>query len=247
MLSKKASLLRDALAKPAPLKAADHVRLGYDPVDQALQGGLRRGALHEVFASVGHETAATGFAAGLVARLAKGRQVFWISQEFVSREYGAFCPPGFFEFGLVPSRLVFLSAARIQDVLRAAGDALACAGLGTVIIEMMGNPKALDLTASRRLALASARNATPSILLRLGAAPQASAAETRWLVKAASSAPESEDWGQPVLDVSLIRNRQGRTGQWVFSWSCDDRRFEEAQAASGGVVSTPANRQAEAA
>jgi protein ImuA len=247
MLSEKVSILRDALAKSALPETVEYVRLGYDPVDQALKGGLRRGALHEVFASAGHEAAATGFTAGLVRRLARGRQVFWISQEFASREYGAFCPPGFFEFGIDPSRVIFLSAARLQDALRAAGDALACAGLGAVVIEVMGNPKALGLTASRRLVLASARNSVPSILLRLGAVPQASAAETRWLVKAAPSAPETDDWGQPLFDVSLIRNRQGRTGQWVFSWSCDDGRFEEAKAAFGAVVSTPANRQAEAA
>jgi protein ImuA len=247
MLSKKVSLLRDGLARPALTEATGRACLGYDPVDQALKGGLRRGALHEVFASAGHEAAATGFTAGLVARMAMGRQVFWISQEFASREYGAFCPPGFFEFGLDPSRFIFLSAVRLQDTLRAAGDALACAGLGAVVVEIMGNPKALDLTASRRLVLASARNSVPSILLRLGATPQASAAETRWLVKTAPSSPEINDWGQPMFDVSLIRNRQGWTGQWVFSWSCDDGRFEEAKAAFGAVVSTPANRQAEAA
>lgn len=247
MLSKKVSLLRDTLAKPTLSETADYVPLGYDPVDQALKGGLRCGALHEVFASAGHETAATGFAAGLVARLAKGKQVFWISHEFASREYGAFCPPGSFEFGLDPSHFIFLSVVRFQDALCAAGDVLSCAGLGAVIIEVMGNPKALDLTASRRLVLASARNSVPSIFLRLGAVPQASAAETRWLVKAVPSAPETDDWGQPMFDVSLFRNRQGRTGQWVFSWSGDDGRFEEAKAAFGAVVSTPANRQAEAA
>jgi len=247
MLSKKVSLLRSALAKPTLTEATDHVRLGYDPVDQALKGGLRRGALHEIFAGAGHEAAAAGFAAGLVARLSGKKPVFWIGQEVALREYGGFYPPGFFEFGLDPSRLIFLSAVRPQDALRAAGDALSCAGLGAVIVEMTGSPKALDLTAGRRLALASARKSVPAILLRLGAAPQASAAETRWLVKVAPSIPGTEDWGQPMFDVSLLRNRQGRTGQWVFSWSCDDGRFEGAKAAIGAMVSAPANRQAEAA
>jgi protein ImuA len=218
-----------------------------DPADRALKGGFRRGALHEVFAQSGHEAAATGFAAGLAVRLAQDRQVLWIGQDFVVRELGAVCPTGFFEFGLDPSRLIFLAVAQAQDALRAGHDALGCASLGAVIIEIMGNPKALDLTASRRLVLASAQSAVPAILLRFGAEPQASAAETRWLVGAASSAPAFESWGQPVFDVSLIRNRKGGTGQWVFAWSCDHGCFADASAVAGAMVPAPADRQAEAA
>lgn len=243
--SEKIALLRQSLVKPALAQEQAFVRLDHDEIDQVLGGGLRLGALHEVYAPAGHETAATGFATGLAARLAQDKQILWIGQEFVWHEFGAPCPTGFFEFGLHPSRLMCLSVSNAQDALRASGDALTCKGLGAVVIELTGNPKILDLTASRRLVLAAAQNSIPIIFLRFGAGPSASAAETRWLVKAAASAPE--DWGQPVFDVSLIRNRNGRMGQWVLSWSCDNACFKNAKAAFGAVVSTPANRQAEAA
>jgi protein ImuA len=241
------TLLRNALAKPALPKAKSVVRLGYGPIDQALNEGLRRDACHEVFAPAGHETAATGFVTGLVVRLAGGKKILWISEKFAWQEHGMPCPTGFFELGLDPSQIMFLSVAHTQDALRAAGDALTCASLGAVIIEITGNPKVLDLTASRRLVLACAQNSVPAVVLRFGAVPQTSACETRWSVKAAPSAAGSDHWGHPVFDVDLIRNKSGRTGQWVFAWSCDDGCFENAKAVFGALVPTSANRSAEAA
>jgi protein ImuA len=225
MGSHKLSLLRSALVKPVLPKSKHFVRLGHDQVDQASKGGLRRGAL----------------------RLVQNRQVLWIGEKFAWQEHGMPCPTGFFELGLDPSQIIFLSVAQAQDALRAAGDALTCANLGAVIVEVTGNPKILDFTASRRLVLACAQNSVPAVLLRFGAVPQTSAAETRWIVKAAPSATESDNWGHPAFDVSLVRNKNGRTGQWVFAWSCDDGRFENTKADFGAVVPTPANRPAEAA
>ncbi len=247
MNSYKLSLLHNALAKPALPTAKHFVSFGHEPVDQALKGGLRRGVLHEVFACAGHEAAATGFAVGLAARLAEDKQILWIREKFAWQEHGMPCPIGFFELGLDPSQIMFLSVTQAQDALRAAGDALTCASLGIVIIEITGNPKILDLTTSRRLVLACTQNSVPAILLRFGAVVQNSAAETRWTVKTAPSAIETDHWGHPTFDVSLIRNRNGQTGQWVFAWSCDDGHFENAKAASGTVVPAPANRPAEAA
>ena len=247
MHAHKLSLLRNALAKPILPKARDVVRLGYGPVDQALSEGLRRDACHEVFAPAGHETAATGFAAGLVMRLAGDKKVLWISEKFSWQEHGMPCPTGFFELGLDPTKVMFLSVDHAQDALRAAGDALTCASLGAVMIEITGNPKVLDLTASRRLVLACAQSSVPVVLLRFNAVPQTSAVETRWSVKAAPSALEVEHWGHPIFEVDLIRNRSGRTGQWVFAWSCDDGCFENAAAVFGTLVPASTNRPAEAA
>ncbi len=239
------STLRQALAKPGLAETPLVIPLGHAPIDQTLGGGLRAGACHEVYAAAGHEVAATGFAAGLALRLAGAKQLLWIGQEFSHGEYGYPCPTGLIELGLDPARLLALSVAKPQDALRAAGDALTCASLGAVIIEIVGSPKVFDLTASRRLVLAAAQHAVSVILLRFGTEPEASAAETRWLVKAASSA--QPDWGQPIFDVSLIRNKNGPMGQWVLAWSCDHGRFENQTAAVGAVFCAPADRPAEAA
>ena len=47
--------------------------LGHDEADAVLQGGLARGAVHEVFAEGRHSAAATGFIAGLAQRVGKDR------------------------------------------------------------------------------------------------------------------------------------------------------------------------------
>ncbi len=240
--------LREALAKPALAEVAPFMPLGFRQADHTLNGGVRRGALHEVFAPGGHEVTAAGFVTGLALRLAeKKKPLLWIGQSYAAQEHGGLCPIGLFEFGLDPSRLVHLSVAQPKDTLRAAGDALTCASLGAVIIEVTGQPKILDLTASRRLVLACERHGVPAVLSRFGASPQTSAAETRWQVKAAASTMAGENWGQPVFDVSLIRNRNGRLGQWVLAWSCDNGRFEDAKTAFGIVVPEACDRQAQAA
>ncbi|MDE2385115.1 MAG: DNA repair protein [Alphaproteobacteria bacterium] len=234
---------------PTQSLAAPGARLALGPagLDGFLGGGLRRGALHEVFGPAGHEAAATGFALGLACRLGGARPLLWIRQDFSAREFGAPCATGLKDFGIDPARLLLLHAASAEEALRAAGDGLRCGALGGVIIELAGTPKILDLTASRRLVLASAQRQVPALLLRFNAPPEASAAETRWLARAAASARSDEDWGQPVFDVSLIRNRQGRTGQWVVAWSCDDGCFKDQAAAFGAVVCPAGDRQAAAA
>jgi protein ImuA len=51
--------------------------------------GLRREALHEVYAAeAGDSAAASGFAAGLAHRLRADRTILWIRQEFSALEHG---------------------------------------------------------------------------------------------------------------------------------------------------------------
>src|SRR6185436_10933819 len=71
------------------------VPMGISWIDGCLRGGLRRGALHEVYtASPGDEAAATGFVAGLAARLAGKRPLLWVRQDFSALEYGELCATG---------------------------------------------------------------------------------------------------------------------------------------------------------
>ena len=76
--------LRDAIrhleAQTMP-QQVERVALGHADVDATLQGGLLRGTLHEVFATETRQSAsATGFAAGLVQRLANHRPMLWVQQ-----------------------------------------------------------------------------------------------------------------------------------------------------------------------
>jgi protein ImuA len=212
-------------ALDAPESSA-RIPLGHPLADICLRGGLARGALHEVFAGAGHEAAATGFAVGLCRRVASGKHLLWIRQDFSAREYGELSPTGLLELGLDPARLLILHTATALESLRAASDALSCAALGAVVIEIAGSPKILDLVASRRLTLGATEKNVTAILLRFAAEPQASTAETRWLVRAARSAP-NENWGKPVFEAQLMRNRHGQTGQWIMEWGSDDGFFKE--------------------
>jgi protein ImuA len=244
MRAEKIAALRASLARPGLEEASPRIPLGHAEADLCLKGGLERGMLHEVFAAIGHEAAATGFTAGLAARVAVNKRLLWIRQDFSALEFGELSATGFLEFGLDPARLFLLCVADAADGLRAANDALSCAALGAVVIEIPGKPKILDLMASRRLTLACAQKTVTAFLLRFGAQPEASTAETRWLVRATFSRAREENWGHPIFEADLVRNRHGRTGQWVMEWNCDDGLFKEPTADSGAVVSAPSDRPA---
>ena len=206
--------------------SARTVPLGHAGADGILCGGLRVGVLHEVYASdVSHGASACGFATGLALRLSGNRCIFWIVTEFASMEFGAPNANGLLNIGVDPARLILLRMSNGEDVLRAAGDILSCSGVGAVVIEISGALKALDLTASRRLSLAAAQKRVSPILLRVGAQPEASAAETRWLVH--SAIPPPDDWGSPRFDVRLLRNRHGELGNWEMEWDCDNGLFRQ--------------------
>jgi protein ImuA len=247
MRAEKIESLRAALARPAKFEPARiYQPLGPVEVDACLSGGLARGALHEVFAKAGHEATATGFAAGLAARVAKGKPILWIRQDFAGLEFGEIAATGLLELGIDPSKFLILRVAHAEEALRAASDALTCAALGAVVMEVVGEHKVLDLKASRRLTLGAAETNVTVFLLRFNAVPDASSAETRWTIRAARSNPQDENWGMPRFDAELVRNRHGRTGHWVMEWCCDNEIFREA-ADRGAVVSAPCDRPAAAA
>ena len=129
--------------------------LGHAGADAALQGGLARAAVHEVF-SEGHQSAAaTGFIAGLAGRLTPRRPLVWVRQDFSEIESGALSMSGLCELGLDPRLLVTVRAADADSALRTAADALACDALGAVVLEVWGEARQLDLVASRKLTLAA--------------------------------------------------------------------------------------------
>src|SRR5450631_3549141 len=99
--------------------APDRVALGHADADATLQGGLARGAMHEVFADVGRQSAAaTGFIAGLAGRVAARRPLLWVRQDFTEIETGALSMSGWAELGLDPCLLVTVRAADLDTALR---------------------------------------------------------------------------------------------------------------------------------
>ena len=185
----KLAALRATLERPEHARESPLVPLGHGPADACLKGGLRQGTVHEVFAAeASHVPAATGFALTLAARMAGDRRwLLWVRQDFAAFEEGEPHGMGLAELGLDPSHVLMVRAADAEGVLRATAEGLATASLGAVVLEPWGEPKLFDLVTSRRLTLAAARNNVTAILLRPGAEPWPSAAETRWLIRAARS------------------------------------------------------------
>jgi protein ImuA len=219
-------------------------RAGLDQHLSVLSDGplnLARGRLHEFYAADGRQDGAgLALAVLLAARIGGEAQILWLRLADRRRPGAAPYGPGLAELGIDPGRLILVEAKDAPALLRAAGDAARCGGLGALLIETRGRWPELDLTASRRLLLATERSGVTLLLARSDAAPLPSAAETRWQVSAAPSrAVDAEAPGQPAFIVELLRRRGGPAGsRWRLEWNREHASFE-GTALPGAVVSLP--------
>jgi protein ImuA len=241
----------ERIEAPYDAHILNRVPLGHAGADAMLRGGLAISAVHEVFAEGHQSAAATGFIAGLAGRVAARRPLVWVRQDFSEIESGALSMSGLAELGLDPRLLVTVRASDVDSALRTAADALACDALGAVVLEVWGDARQLDLVASRKLTLASQASGVTALLLRVAATPIPSAAETRWIVRAAHSPPAApsvpwQAWGAPIFDAQLVRNRHGPLGRWIMEWKCDECLFNEPSAYPQPVAAAPAHRSHQA-
>ncbi len=174
-----------ALQRPAsPGGEPGCLPLGIAGIDDALGGGLSRGALHEIAAaSEAHLAAATGFTLGLAAH--ERTRVCWIAEDMARAESGSPCGLGLDAFGLLPERLLTVAVAHPRDLLWAMEEALRCRAVRAVIGEWRHG--AIDAVAVRRLSLAAAESGALALMLRASPADDASTAATRWIVGATPS------------------------------------------------------------
>jgi protein ImuA len=237
--------LRRSLAAELMRPAAapeDRVSLGASMLDEPLGGGLTRAALHEVHApGTADLAAATGFAMALAVRAAGERPILWVRQDFLDGEAGWLYPPGLAEFGLDPARVLLVRARDAEAVLRVAVEAARCASLGAALIMPWGAPPILDLTASRRLALAAEASGTLTLMLRVPASAAPSAARTRWRVGALPSrALAANAPGNPSFAVTLLRHRGGvAEREWRVEWNRDRKCFQDRIRPDAAPVSRP--------
>jgi protein ImuA len=201
-----------------------------------------------LFAAEADDSASSlGFAAMLAIQAASGGPILWLKTDEAERRGGGFHAPGLAELGGDPDALVLGFAPDARALLKSAADAARCAGLGALIVECWGKCPALDLTASRRLALAAEQSEMTLFLLRPEAEPGPSAADTRWAVRAAPSRVlEANAPGPPQFEIELLRRRAGPSGmRWRLEWDRDRLAFNE-PALPGTVVSLPSRRPASA-
>jgi len=213
-----------------------HTSIGHADIDNALGGGLTRGRVHEVFAA---EAGDAGSAAGFVAVLAQrlGGTIVWLREVQAERQGGTLHAPGLIGIGIDPGQVIVGLMPDPLAVLRAAADVVRCPEVGVAVIELWRNPRLLDLTASRRLALAAEGSGVTVIALRIAASPSPSAAQTRWQIAAAASAPlEANAPGHPAWTIELLRQR-GRPagGAWRVEWNREQASFADAPEVDGAV------------
>lgn len=225
------------------------VGLGVPDVDARLGGGIARAALHELFAASAEDaSAAAGFALLLAVRAGfEAGPLLWVREDRGERLGGRLHAPGLAELGVDPDRVLTVHAPDTLAVLRAGNDIVKCPGVGAVVIEPAGRATALDLTASRRLALSAARAGVFTLVLRSDASPMPSAAATRWQIASApSTALEADAPGAPAFDIALLRHRGGLPGFAArLEWNRDDRCFRTPL--SGGAPAAAPVRTGEAA
>jgi protein ImuA len=169
-----------------------------EAIDRHLpDGGLARGALHEVLAA--DPGAAIGFCALVLGRLE--RPVLWIAPEA-----DAAWPAGLHRLGLCASRLILARYRRPAEGLWAMEEALRSPGLGGAVL-VAGR---VDLIAARRLQLAAEATGNLGLLLRPAAeAAGPTSAVTRWH---AASLPDPA--AEPHWQLDLLRCRGGRPAPW---------------------------------
>jgi protein ImuA len=145
------------------------------------------------------------------------RPLLWVQEEraikLAGRPFAPGLPPG------LRHRVIHVAAKTPQDALFALEEGLRCRDFACVIGEVAGNPKQLDFTASRRLALAAEKHANRLFLLRHDARADLSAARMRWRMRSAPSAPPL--WnraapGRPAWHAELFRARAHPPGEWTL-------------------------------
>ena len=210
------------------------VPLGIPDIDALLpggptMGGLLTGALHEIEAGptpsgrvAPHDGAALGFAAHLLGRFAAARAgtLLWCRRDNGPSDAPPYAPALAAWFD--PARLLVVTVRRDEDLCWAMEEGLRCSGLAAVL----GETRAADPTAGRRLSLAAEKSGLPALLLRPQPAPAQAVCTTRWRVASAASrsTPGLSDVGAPRWRLELRRNRFGTPSvseipSWLLEWN----------------------------
>ena len=156
-----------------------------------------------------------GWAGFLLAQVGGDKPLLWIQDRMAILESGRVHPPG-----LPGENLIHVEARDARDALWAMEEGVRCACLSAVIGEVWGDPRALDFTATRRLAVAAERSGTPCWLVRLNGTANLSGARMRWRLGSVPSLANELDPrapGLPVWDAELFRARGHPPGRWSIA------------------------------
>jgi protein ImuA len=168
--------------------------------------------LSELFAAHPRDGGWTGF---LLAQIDRQKPLLWVQDRMAILDSGRIHPPG-----LPTQNLIHVETRDAKDALWAMEEGVRCSGLSAVIGEIRGDPRALDFTATRRLAVASERSQVPCWLVRLGGTANLSGARMRWRIASTPSLPNLLDPRAPGVaawDAELFRARGAPPGRWTVA------------------------------
>ena len=190
-----------------------------------------RGHLHEMFADTLVNTgAAFGFALAqsrsMLSAERPGLLILGLKSD--TQELGLPYALGFRTFGLEATAFVMIRCESIGELLWAMEEAIACRAVGAVVADIAYPHKALDFTASRRLALRTAASGASVFLVRYARDREATAARYRWRVEPQLSqqqpfdnrAPGPPRWRVTLEKGSLGRRKAGTQGEhYLVDWT----------------------------
>ncbi|MEO5759680.1 MAG: hypothetical protein ABIQ51_22820 [Mesorhizobium sp.] len=215
------------------------LRTGADRLDDTLSGGLPKAALSEIHGTETRDAGAVaGFAlslASLILKQGPRLPVLWIGTTEIFHEAGFPYARGLHaSFGIEPDLLLFSEAPRLVDALWVAEEAARMTALAAVILEVRGNPRRLDLTATRRLHARARMAGRPVFLLRQAAEAEPTAAPVRLILSSAPATPRDTiagplagSIGRPAFTITIGKSRTALPGQFTLEWNPDERAFEE--------------------
>tara|TARA_R110002072_G_scaffold290154_1_gene457659 strand:+ start:354 stop:1079 length:726 start_codon:yes stop_codon:yes gene_type:complete len=174
-------------------------------IDEALQGGLDLGAMHEISGP-----AAVLFTQVIIRQ--KKEKVAWLSMENLNEEY---YPHGLLQSETCPERFIVVRPQKSRDLLKAAYEVLASNAVEYVLLEVQ---KALTQTQMRKLQIAVKNTCTVGLVLNTdytgSAIPAAEgllgSALTRWYVRVLHWTYETTQ-----IELHLTKNRHGSPCHWI--------------------------------
>lgn len=186
-------------------------------------------SLHAQFSELFCDFRDVGAAGFALAQIPQHGRILWVQERLVALETGRPFGRGCVRFGCAMDRLALACSRNARDLLWTVEEGLRCRSLAAIVAEVWGNPKVLDFTASKRLAVRAERQGVPVFMVRYNACADLSAARRRWNVRSLPSAPHPYDAkapGAPRWRAELFRARDIRPGCWEIEYDRTTHRLD---------------------
>lgn len=211
-------------------------------LNNALSGGIPLAALTEFRCEETRQTGAVSAFAWILAHqmqafLAQEQNsdapIIFIGEVSTRLEGGGIYPPGLISLGIDPAKCLFIEPRSLNDALWAAELAAKQTSVAATILEVRGNPHALDMAGTRRLHLRAQNSGRPFFLLRQAAQPEATAARIRFGIQSSQAGsrvlPSQQVFpnslSRPAFQITLEKSKNPSPQSFILEWNNDSQSF----------------------